>query len=158
MGGITHSSEECALCRNPIRPIKYCVSFLVMGKSCLRLCIALERHYNHSDSYKGKQLTAVAHLQFRNSVMAREHGNWDYSGVQSNMVLERYLRILCHARDTLEPCWSIYKTLKFTSTVTHFLQQGHTYSNNGIHANKATPFGDHFHSNHHRYTSRRRQL
>ena len=65
----------------------------------VRVCIALERHYNHSNSYKGKHLTGVAHLQFRNSVMAREHGNWDYGGVQSNMVLERYLRILCHARD-----------------------------------------------------------
>ena len=66
--------------------------------------------------------------------------------VQTDMVLEKELRVL-HlgvqgAEDTATPglAWA-YETTKTTSIVTHFLQQGHTYSNKAKPPNNAIPNG-----------------
>ena len=73
---------------------------------------------------------------------SRKHGS-----VPTDMVLEKELRVLhldpmtaegnCHSRASL----SIYETSKSTSTVTHFLKQGHTHSNKATSPSSATLYG-----------------
>ena len=57
--------------------------------ACLRQCfIAVKRHHDHDNSYKGKHLIGAG-LQFRGLVYyhhGRKHG-----GVQADMVLEKLL-------------------------------------------------------------------
>ena len=113
-------------CSTPARPV---VSYF-----CLRISIAVKKHHDHSNSYKGKLLIGVAHLQFRSWV------HWGKQGsIQTDMVLEKELRVLTSwlTGNSL----SIYETSKPASAVTHFLQQGHTHYNKVSHPDSATPFG-----------------
>ena len=53
---------------------------------CLRGSIAVRRHHDHGDSYKGNHLIEVVAYSFRGSVHyhhGREHG-----GMQADVVLE----------------------------------------------------------------------
>lgn len=57
--------------------------------------------------------------------------------MQKDMVLEQQLRVV-----SLTGCgFSIYETSKPTSTVAHFLEKGHTYSNKTTPPRSVTPFG-----------------
>ena len=51
-----------------------------------RASIVMKRHYDHSNSYKGKHLIGVG-LQFRGLVYYC-HGGW-HGGKQADMVLEK---------------------------------------------------------------------
>ena len=75
-----------------------------------------------------------------------------YGSVQADMVLEMELRVLHLAgnrkwSETLGRILSIYEASKPTSTMTHFLQQNHTYSNMVTPPSSANPFGGHLLSN-----------
>ena len=70
------------------------------------------------------------------------------------MVLQKEMSVLT----SYNKKWSVSlgvalsnETSKVASTVTHFLQQDHTYSNKAIPSNSATPFGGHFLSNQHTF-------
>jgi hypothetical protein len=85
--------------------------------------------------------------------------------VQADMVLEKELRILyLYLRTFRRPIFPLacrrvsllkwvqleHRTSKSTFSVTHFLQQAHTYSNKATSLNNATFYGSRY-SNHHRY-------
>jgi hypothetical protein len=58
---------------------------------CLRVSIALKRHHDHSNSYRGKHLIGAG-LQFRD-VVHYHHGQ-KHGGTQVDLVLKRfYIRI-----------------------------------------------------------------
>ena len=76
--------------------------------------------------------------------------------MQADMVLEKELRVLASWSHKQEEglCLtghglSIYKSSKPASTVTHFLQQDHTYSNKATPPNSATPLEGYSLSNYH---------
>ena len=80
---------------------------------------------------------------FRGLICYR-HGN-----MQANMVLEKELKVLHVDLQATGVCLtrlglSIHETSKNVSTVTYFFQQGHTYSNNSMPPNSATPYGQDF--------------
>ena len=89
----------------------------------VRVSIAVKRHHDHDNSYKGKQLTDTG-LQFRGLVHYR------HSEKQAGLVLEKELRVLhldlqaagsgCHTGCSLD-VW----VLKACPS-DHFLQEGHT--------------------------------
>ena len=67
--------------------------------------------------------------------------------MQADLVLEKALRVFAFRltgnrkySKTLGGILSIYETSKTTSTVTHFLQQGNTYSNKTTPPNSDTPY------------------
>ena len=62
-----------------------------------------------------------------------------HDGVQAGMVLEKELRFLHINPKATGSGLSIYETSKPSSTVTHFLQQGHTYSNKATIPNGVIP-------------------
>lgn len=78
-----------------------------------------------------------------------EHGS-----MQAETVLESELRVLhldlqaAEATMTLGVAW-VQETSKPTATVTHFPQQGQSYSKKATPSNSATPYGDDFLSNYH---------
>lgn len=61
---------------------------------CLRVSVAVKRPRDHSNSYKGKHLIEVAAYHSRGLVHyhhgrehdSRQHGSWEYGGVQADMV------------------------------------------------------------------------
>ena len=108
---------------------------------CLGVSDAVKRHHGHSNSYKGKRLSEVVAYGFRGSV--RYHRGWE-----ANMVLENSTYwskgTRRKTRHWTTEILSIYETSKLTSTVTHFLQQDHTYFNKVTPPKSATSFGDIF--------------
>ena len=104
--------------------------------------MAVKRHYDHSNSYKEKHLIGVAY-NFRGLVYSYHGGTWWPAGKHG-----------AGERCESSKSWSIgnskwtgslgiawaQKTLKPTLTVTQFLQQGHTYSNQATPPNSANPY------------------
>ena len=57
--------------------------------TCLRVSIAVERHHDHSLSYKGKGLIEAVAYSFRG--LAHYHHGGEHSRVQADGVLEKDL-------------------------------------------------------------------
>jgi hypothetical protein len=87
---------------------------------------------------KGKHFIGAG-LQFRGLV--RYHHGGKHGRIQADMALEKELRDL--DAQVTEDCVILVRleTSKPTSTVIHFLQQGHTNSNNATPPNSASPYG-----------------
>ena len=58
----------------------------------VRVSVAVKRHHNHGNSYKGKYLIGVAHLQFR--ALVHYHHGRNQGSLQEDMVLESELSVL----------------------------------------------------------------
>jgi hypothetical protein len=114
--------------------------------------IAAQRHHDQGNSYKGQHLIGLAY-RFRGSghyYHGRKHGS-----IQASMVLEKFYILI--QRQTEEDCpfrWlggsfllhriePEHRTSRPTQTVTHFLQQGHTFLNKAIPPISATPWVKH---------------
>ena len=63
------------------------LGFIRKQAECLRISIAVKRHHNRGNSFKGKHLIVVTHLQFRSSVYDNHGG--EHGGMQANKVLEK---------------------------------------------------------------------
>ena len=75
-----------------LRSFCFCSKCYLPGSRVLvRVSIAVKRHHDHSNSYKGKHLTGAG-LQFRDLV--NYHHGRKHSGVQADVVLEREQRVL----------------------------------------------------------------
>ena len=59
------------------------------GSVIVRVFIAVKRHHDHSNSYKGNISLGLVD-SFRGLVQYHggEHGGWKYNGMQAGMVLE----------------------------------------------------------------------
>ena len=100
----------------------------------------MNRHHDQGNSYKGQHLIGAA-LQFQGSVHYH-HARIHWS-IQADMVLEKELRIL-HLDLKAARKKTVFQASRRgvsnpTPTMTHFLQQGHTYSNEATPPNSATP-------------------
>ena len=81
-----------------------------------------------------------AGLQFRGLV--HYHHDRKHGSVQAGMVLEKELRVLYLVlKQEKTDSSSLGRGSEPTPTVTHFLQQGHTYSHKDIHPNSVTYHG-----------------
>ena len=63
-----------------------------MGIVLIRVSIAVQRHHDHSSSYKGKHLIVVACFQFRGSVYY--HYDGEQGSMLTDMLLEKELEVL----------------------------------------------------------------
>lgn len=117
---------------------------------CLRVLVAVKRHLDHGNSYKGKLLIGAG-LQFPTLSpwsswcdMVTHRRTWCWSW-ESYILLSRQQEANCLSGHDL----NIYEPSKPASTVTpHFLQQDYTYFNKVTSPNSATP-GGHRLPNHH---------
>ena len=88
----------------------------------------MKKHHDHGNSYKGKHLIGAG-LQFRDLV--HYHHGGKHGSMQADMVLEKELRVLHIDLQAIGEAVTLglaraCETSKLASTVTHFLQQGHT--------------------------------
>ena len=70
---------------------------LVMRPRVLvRVSIAVKRHHDHDNCYKGKHLIEVIDYSFRRLAHYHDDGTWrlECGSVQENIVLEKELRVL----------------------------------------------------------------
>jgi hypothetical protein len=127
----------------------------------------VKRHRNGGNPYKGKHFIGAC-LQFqRFSLLSSWQEAWQCAGRKT--WCEKELRVLCidpkaarrgtlcHLGWSLSTCETSQPT--FTVTVTHFLRQGHSYSNKPTPPKKTTPdepnfqthesMGGHSYPNHH---------
>jgi hypothetical protein len=77
--------------------------------------------------------------------------NYFLSTSQTDMMLEKELRVLHLDLQAAEGDWDTLATIEFMRSqsrppVTHFPQQGHTYSNKTTHENSASRYGPSTHS------------
>ena len=108
----------------------------------------MKRHHDQGKSYKGQHFIGAG-LQFQSfSVFSGKYGIMQADLVldelrvlhldskEARMVLQAVRRLSFHTGQTLS-----IETSKTIPTVTHFLQQGHTYSDKTTPPNSATPYG-----------------
>ena len=62
-----------------------------MISGCIRVSIAVKRHYGHNSSYRGKHLIGAA-LEFRG--LFHDHHGEKHDSMQTDMVLKKELRVL----------------------------------------------------------------
>lgn len=110
----------------------------------LRVFIALKRHHNHDNSYKGKHFIGLIYrLKAVNYPLSLWQESWQHANRHSAGGAESSASWFSGSRRelcaTLVRTWA-YETSSHTHTVTHFLQLGHTSSNKAISPN-ATPYG-----------------
>jgi hypothetical protein len=104
----------------------------------------VKRHHDHDNTYKGKYFI-VAGLQFRALVHCHHGGK--HGSMQVDMVLEMELSVLHldqHAEEgSCVPPWVELEHRRPQSppTLTHFLQQGHTYLIKATPPNSDTSYG-----------------
>jgi hypothetical protein len=115
----------------------------VVSSVCLRVSIAVKRYHGHNNSYKGKHLIGAG-LPFQYLVHYHHGGN--HGSMQADMVLEKEL-----AESSTSRSMGIRKRLRCTRsgfkflkpqclpTMTHFLQQGYTYSKKATPPNNVLP-------------------
>ena len=56
------------------------LQFMVPTSILFRVSIAINRHHNHGNSYKGNYLVGVAYLKFRGLVHYHHGGTWWHAG------------------------------------------------------------------------------
>jgi len=108
---VSYSSQDMMLLKKMVKP-----AVLV------RVFIAVKRHHDHCNSYKGKHLI-VAGLQCRDLVHFCHGGK--HGGMQADMVLRKELTVLY--LDQQAAGRELAETSKPTFILTHFFQQGHKY-------------------------------
>ena len=133
----SHFHFQTQLCENTRSLPSGCLEHksMLVPRAWFRVSIAVRRHHDHSNSYKGKHFTGAG-LQFMVGYGAGE-------GAESS--------VSASAGSRKEKPLAWFEPLKPQSPPpgTHFFQQGHTYSNKVTGCNGTTPYGGHFHSNHH---------
>jgi hypothetical protein len=102
----------------------------------------VKRHHDQGNSYKGQHLIGAGLLVQRFSPLLSRQEAWQHPGRHG---AGRALSSDFIKRKPGADCFqaSRRKVSKPTPTVTHFLQQGHTYSNKAKPPNSATPWAKH---------------
>ena len=104
--------------------------------------MAVKRHRDHRNSYKGKHLTGAG-LQFQrvSPLASRQEAWWWCAGrYGAGERAESSTFWSTGSRRLLGLAWA-YETSKTTFTMKHFLQQRHTYSNKATPPNAFTAYG-----------------
>ena len=102
----------------------------------VKVSITVKRHHDQGDSYKGKHLIGASLQDQR----FRPLSSWQETGsMQAGIALEKECSTPCSKGEQENISQAARRVSKASPTVTHFLQQNHTYSNKATPPTSATP-------------------
>jgi hypothetical protein len=118
---------------------------------CPRISIAVKRHHDQENCYKGQHLIGAGLLVLRFSPLSSWQEAWQHLGKHRIREGAESSTSCCEGKQEKADFQKArMKVSKPTPTVIHFLQQGHTHSNKGTPPKSATPLGLAY-SNHHNH-------
>ena len=113
-------------CHHSMKHLRILDGIFCTGIVLVRVSIAMNRHHDQHNSYKGQHLIGAGLQGLRSSSLSSWQEAWQCPGRHSTGGAERSTSCSKGKQENTNNFQAAQSLSELTTTVTHFVQQGHT--------------------------------